>query len=1027
MTCKHCGQDVIKSVALMLMQILLQDRLKEVSSKYFLEEKILICPSFEIGQQIIADFSRHAGRWVNLKVETVHSLAAQIIEPVLYSRGIQAISRTETVFLIDYIFAMLFHEGALSYFKKHVKNSGIIHALSDNILMLKSAGIRFEKLTDDCFIDRDKASDLRLIYSSYGQQLKQRSLADSVDAIDIACRNIEECHRNKRFILLAKYIYTKNQVDFLQQLTRDRLTVIDEKELPGLEMPKNRLAGSLHPGVLHVDHLELGSLFDLSALDKRGKDHDRDPAIALFCAEDGKSEIHQVLKSLAYKKCSFDDVELIYTDEEPYLDLIDDLLQKADVPAVFASGFPGDRSMTGKGLKAFLLWVKDDFLEIHLRKLLRYRLLYIKEGPVSCADLWHILRVSNIGWGKDRYQKVIAKSVEACRTQMKQEGTNKEYVQKKIDCLLLLGDLCRNLLEIIPDVVDGHIVFRDLCICCKDFIKDFMQAKSEEEASFAGGLLKRIGTLENIADTKIPLEEGIHKIIEVIRQERFLKKGPRPGHLLVSSLASGGNCGRGNTFIVGMDEHKFIAAQIQDPVLLDAEREKISSILPLSNDKLKERLYDFTSMVSSLRGKVTFSHASYAIKEQRSLFPSSALLQVYRLKSREADSDYNDLISYMEKSRRRDCRVHFDDSSRWFDKIIDAAGLRDARQAVLSIYPWLKDGMEAQARRRSSQLTDYDGWIGPVEELDPRKNRDIVLSCTAIERYAQSPFAFFLNSILGIKRPQETKRDMSFWLDAAQKGSLLHEVYDGFVKTISAMDKVPDEMGQKRVIDKVLDDTIARYVEEIPIPGRSVFDREVAYLKRDMDVFIQANQELEETHFSELIFGYMGKDPLKIGVGDGASIYVRGKIDRVDMDRQGNYHVWDYKTGSTYAYAQDAYVCGGKQLQHVLYAKVFEEIIKGPKVARCGYIFPTEKGRDSAKGLLFARDPHEVQRWQEPLQLLLDLMASGFFIISEEEDPPFIDDEDMYGSKEDKQNIRFKISQSQNELFEKWQRLRAYP
>jgi hypothetical protein len=1027
MACKHCGQDVIKSFSSMLMRILLPDRLKEVSSKYFLEEKILICPSFEIGQQIIADFSRHAGRWANLKVETVHSLAAQIIEPILHVQGIQAISRTETVFLIDHIFAMLFHEGALSYFKKHVKNSGIIHALSDNILLLKSAGIRFDQVTDDCFIDRDKASDLRLIYKTYAQQLRQRSLADPADAIDIAAQNIEDCHRNKRFILLAKYAYTKNQVDFLKKLTKDRLDAIAEKELPGLDTPKNRLARSLHPGALLYDHLELGSLFDLSAWAKRARDDDKDPDIALFCAEDAKSEIYEVLKAIAKEKCFLDDVEIIYTDEEEYLGLIDALLRKTDIPVVFPSGFPGDSSRTGKCLKGFLLWVKDDFLEIHLRKLLRYRLIHIKEGPVSCADLWHVLRSSNIGWGRDRYQTVIAKSIDACRTQMGQDGANQAYVQKKIDCLLLLGDLCRRLLGIVPEVVDGHVVFRDLCICCKDFLKDFIHAKSEEEAAFAAGLLKSIGTLENIADTKILLEEGIHKIIEVIRQERFSKKGPRPGHLLVSSLSSGGNSGRGNTFIVGMDAHKFCGMQIQDPVLLDAERKKISSMLPLSNDKLKERLYDFTSMVSSLRGKVTFSHASYAVKEQRSLFPSSVLLQVYRCKSRKADSDYKDLIAYMEKSGHRDCRMHFDDSSRWFDKIIDSDRLMDAKEAVLGIYPWLKEGTEAQAKRRSSRLTAYDGWIGPVEELDPRKNRDLVLSCTAIERYAQSPFAFFLNSILGIKRPQETKRDMSFWLDAAQKGSLLHEVYDRFVKTLSAMDTVPDEMGQRRIINQVLDDTIARYKEEIPVPSLSVFDREVTYLKRDIDVFIQANQELEDAHFSELVFGYMGKDPLKIGVGDGAFISVRGKIDRVDMDKEGNYHVWDYKTGSTYAYAQDAYVCGGKQLQHILYAKAFEELIKGQKVARCGYLFPTEKGRDSAKGLLFARDPDEVQKWQEPLHLLLDLMASGFFIMSDEEDPPFIDDADMYGSKEDKQNIRFKMKQSQNELFEKWQRLRAYP
>ena len=68
-------------------------------------------------------------------------------------------------------------------------------------------------------------------------------------------------------------------------------------------------------------------------------------------------------------------------------------------------------------------------------------------------------------------------------------------------------------------------------------------------------------------------------------------------HLFVSDLENGGMSGREYTFIVGMDESKFPGIQIQDPVMLDEEREKISSDLQLSKDRLKEKLYDFTSLL----------------------------------------------------------------------------------------------------------------------------------------------------------------------------------------------------------------------------------------------------------------------------------------------------------------------------------------------------------------------------------------------------------------------------------------------
>ena len=109
----------------------------------------------------------------------------------------------------------------------------------------------------------------------------------------------------------------------------------------------------------------------------------------------------------------------------------------------------------------------------------------------------------------------------------------------------------------------------------------------------------------------------------------------------------------------------------------------------------------------------------------------------------------------------------------------------------------------------------------------------------------------------------------------------------------------------------------------------------------------------------------MGKEKTSINIGkdnDGNDIYVSiaGKIDRVDKADTDEYHVWDYKTGSSYSYEEDGYVCAGRQLQHILYAKVIENILKktnpGAKVTTCGYILPTEKGRSSGKGCIFKRN-----------------------------------------------------------------------
>ena len=56
--------------------------------------------------------------------------------------------------------------------------------------------------------------------------------------------------------------------------------------------------------------------------------------------------------------------------------------------------------------------------------------------------------------------------------------------------------------------------------------------------------------------------------------------GPRPGRLHVAHALSGGHSGRKQTFVVGLDDSRFPGAGLNDPLLLDEERGKLSPKLP---------------------------------------------------------------------------------------------------------------------------------------------------------------------------------------------------------------------------------------------------------------------------------------------------------------------------------------------------------------------------------------------------------------------------------------------------------------
>jgi hypothetical protein len=1043
------------------MQNLLTNSLKAIAKKDFFTEKILICPSFGTGSQILESFSMAKNNWINFKVRTIQSMAADLAEEEICERNLKKISMTETVFLIDRIFTESAELGQFKYFEKHTLNTGIISAISSSLMELKFAGIGHLQIEDRCFINQNKAKDLRQIYSKYEAALKENALIDAADLIVMATGLFQETTGKRKYIALVRHDYKKIEKTFLTACCGSDLIVVDDEKAFNFAKPKNRLMATDIPGI--SDNSTGNSC--INTLDPTTTAQHRvvNAEIELFCAQNYRDEIYAILSRLVSTNTAVDDAQIIYTRSVPYLDIIHNLCRRLNIPVTFSAGLPGEKSSCGKALKGFLLWIKEDFPELHLRNMFKYGLLKINYGraendtfgtgsgfKINGFSFAHALRESKIGWGRQRYIPVLEKSIADIKIKLETGRKNTDYCRDRIRLLENLKEYVSKLLYIIPEINNGKVDFTGFCNCCLAFLSDFVSAKNENEASFLSNFKERLKTLELVTGNEVFVEEALQKVFLLIKDARFLSSGPKPGSLFVSDLAGGGLSGRNSIYIVGMDDNKFPGSEIQDPILLDEEREKTSSCLSLSKGSLKEKLYDFTTMLAAVRGKVTFSFSVFDLKAEKNLFASSELLQIYRLKTGRPGADYDELLKYLGQpegyGQDHDNYPPVDKNYLWLSKLLSSGRLKDARDSILNIYPGLKNGIEALSRRSTSALTCFDGFIGSddgrfAEKLDPRKNGSFVLSCTGIEMYAKSPFAFFLAHVLGVKRPEEIKKDPTLWLDSKNKGSLLHEVFQDFtdqmINSAGSPDGYPDTEKQGKIMDRILQSVIEKYRQEIPFPGISVFNSEILQLKKDTDIFIEVNDKLGNPYLAEFEFGCNGKAPVRISVGKDLNkkesyIHLAGRVDRVDFDlgRTNEYHVWDYKTGSSYGYEEDGFVSKGSQLQHVLYAKVIEEFLKNKdpdiRVTKCGYIFPTRKGRDSGKGCIMERDPGKEQVWQAALNCILDLISAGVFIFSEEINPPFSDDDDIFGSSADKKNIKEKLNNIENEVLEKWKSLKEF-
>lgn len=186
----------------------------------------------------------------------------------------------------------------------------------------------------------------------------------------------------------------------------------------------------------------------------------------------------------------------------------------------------------------------------------------------------------------------------------------------------------------------------------------------------------------------------------------------------------------------------------------------------------------------------------------------------------------------------------------------------------------------------------------------------------------------------------------------------------------------------------LLDTFVARYRAAIPPPSESVFQAEARDLREEALAFLTFLREFPTVPaFLEAGFGMgdgedaLSPDPVEIPAGDGKTIRLRGRIDRIDPGPgDGMFRVWDYKTGSPSSYLPPVELAGGTRLQHGLYAAAAEILLsrhlgRAVEVVESGYLFPTRRAGEVV--------PHPRPGWRkalEALPALLDAMAAGLFV-----------------------------------------------
>ena len=1003
---------------------------------HVLEEKVFVVPSYRIGHQIGEALAIQGVSWVNLRFVPLPALANEVAGETLVEKGFRQITGAASLFLGERIFRELKNEGRLDYFDALEAGAGVVRAILRSLRALRMAGVTSDGLQPEHFVSDTKGREVALFLKRYEEELERAKAVDLAGLYGIAAgllereRDREAGEEESVYLCLREESLTPLEREFLERLAGAALVPVPRGEVFGLERPRaywpekgDRPLFQEIKGACPLYSSDLKRMPWLFEPEKAPAPF-RDGTVSLFSATGPTNECREVLRRVVQAKYPMDEVEVICPPGSAYSVIFQVIAAKADLDVTFAEGIPLGFTSPGKVFAGLLDWLVKDFLTIALCRMIEsgaLRLSAVKaEGKPSAMMASRHLKNAMIGWGRDRYPirlKSLRESLASKADLADEEGEPEQGDRLRAGMREVewLERVVRNLLEYIPARgTDGLVDLGLLCQGLAQVLKKHSRVQGKMDAEALGNLSARLSEAAAAARSKLPWEEALEWLRGLGEGLSAGASGPQPAHLHVSNFHNGGFSGRPVTFLLGLDQGSFPGAGLQDPILLDEEREKISAALPNTSDTLRENLYSMASLLSSLRGRAMLSYSSYDIIDERPSFPSSLLLQAFRLIEGKPGLDYSDLLESLPESTGMlpgGLDRVFDEIDWWLGKLVPGGRFLEGRAAVRAHFEQLDRGILAADIRRSDLLTEFDGCVDvSAGEYHPLRNPDIVVSATLLELLAGCPFAYFLNYILGISAPDELEYDQTRWLDPMQRGTLLHEIFCDFMREIRDRGEPADPERHRGLLEEIAEESIRMTREKIPPPTEGIFQRERKELIESLGIFLSVEKNRTRTVEPVLFEAGFGlkrhdgegiTDAVEIPVVAGVRIRAGGKIDRVDRLEENRYRVIDYKTGSYAPYEDIVCFNHGRTLQHALYSEAAESILKqkgidkDPVVVESGYYFPTRRGE--GREILFSRD--RCAGFKALLRELMNIVDLGSFLAHPEARCDYCDYAPLCGDK----------------------------
>jgi ATP-dependent helicase/nuclease subunit B len=699
-----------------------------------------------------------------------------------------------------------------------------------------------------------------------------------------------------------------------------------------------------------------GWVAETGTLPPRGASAPVPPEVSLLSAPGEGREVVEAVRWLIGmardRSLPFGTMALLYRSAEPYRQSIAEVMAEAGgVPHHLSDGLPLSRLAAARALLLLLEARRDGLSRRTVMDLLTLT------DTTGQAALWdRISREAGVVRGpadwKRRLDRVIALAHRPSR-----EGHD-GATTRAAGSLWARVEQLHAALQAIP----GQGSWSDLVAAAIDALRRFVPAELEP-----AGIERRLEPLGGLDDivTPVTLDEFIARARGLLdravgRSGEFERSGIFVGGVMEARLLS-----FDAVAMVGLVERGFPSPPREDPILLDDERDEINRLvgeprLPLKKRRLEEERLLFRLATSSATETLRLSWPRLDPATARPRNPSPFLLRLAaQIAGRAVDYDALEQVQGFETvslAALGPARPGASVFGREFDLAVlrremdqgNEPAMRRRVASFLNSNPMLARALEAeQARWGESRFTAHDGVLLRPHVVDHLRGlhplRDRALSATRIERYAACPLKYFLRDVLGLQAVEEPEEALQ--IDPLQRGRLLHAIlYDLFSALRDrgalplATERLPEAFA---LLADLARQAFAREEEEGVSGPRMVWEIEKERILEDLQAVL-ASEAAEQGSFQpahfELRYGMprfegepddpaSSEDPIPFELRPGQQVLLKGRIDRVDVSRDGRWvRVTDYKSGRLSGYAGDS-LGGGTTVQLPLYMLAAERLL----------------------------------------------------------------------------------------------------